>query len=77
MAPMLVGCQCTNGTTDFTFARAVHTVAAGAVNCAALITARVPLPDIDTAIGLVRRGDGIKPQLLPGAAHGQPGSRRA
>jgi threonine dehydrogenase-like Zn-dependent dehydrogenase len=60
-----------------TFARAVHTVAAGAVNCAALITARVPLPDIDTAIGLVRRGDGIKTQLLPGAAHGQPGSRRA
>ena len=60
-----------------TFARAVHTVAAGAVNCAALITARVPLPDIDTAIGLVRRGDGIKTQLLPGAAHRQPGSRRA
>ena len=46
-----------------TFARAVHTLAAGAINCEALITARIQLTEIDNAIDLVRRGVGIKTQV--------------
>ncbi|MBV6760202.1 alcohol dehydrogenase catalytic domain-containing protein [Rhodococcus opacus] len=46
-----------------TFGRAVHTLAAGAIDGEALVTARVPLADIDKALDLVRRGDGIKTQI--------------
>ena len=47
-----------------TFGRAAQALAAGVLDGEALVTARVPLLDVDKAIDLVRRGEGIKTQLI-------------
>ncbi|MGC0367169.1 threonine dehydrogenase-like Zn-dependent dehydrogenase [Rhodococcus sp. 27YEA15] len=46
-----------------TFGRAAHALAAGVLDGEALVTAQVPLPDIEKAIDLVRRGEGVKTQI--------------
>jgi 2-desacetyl-2-hydroxyethyl bacteriochlorophyllide A dehydrogenase len=47
-----------------TFGRAVETLASGHLDGDKLVTARIPLADIDGAVDLVRRGDGIKTQVI-------------
>lgn len=47
-----------------TFGRAVETLATGSLDGDKLVTARIPLVDIGNAVDLVRRGDGIKTQII-------------
>lgn len=59
------------------FGAAVDLLAAGAVTAAPLLTHAVPLAGFPDALGLVRRGEGIKVQVLPvSEARGLPADHR-
>ncbi len=47
------------------YAPAVDLVASGAVDASALLTEALPLDDYPRALDLVRRGEGLKTQILP------------
>lgn len=49
------------------FQPALDLMGAGVINTQAMLTAALPLEDISQALKLVRQGEGIKTQVLPGA----------
>jgi 2-desacetyl-2-hydroxyethyl bacteriochlorophyllide A dehydrogenase len=47
------------------YGRAIQTVASGVVDASALVTHRLPLVEIDEALRVARRGEGLKVQITP------------
>jgi 2-desacetyl-2-hydroxyethyl bacteriochlorophyllide A dehydrogenase len=50
----------------FSFQAALDLLSAGVINSEAMLTAALPLDDFSKALDMVRRGEGVKTQLLPG-----------
>lgn len=51
----------------FSFQAALDLIAGGVINTQAMLTAALPLQDFTSAIERVRRGEGIKTQIMPNA----------
>ncbi len=49
----------------FSFQAALDLLSAGVINTSAMLTTALPLEDFPTALDMVRRGEGVKTQLLP------------
>ncbi len=49
----------------FSFQAALDLMSAGIINTKAMLTTALPLEDISQALKLVRRGEGVKTQILP------------
>src|SRR6266446_3795678 len=54
----------------FSFGPAVNLISGGVLNTKALLTTALPLEDFPNALNMVRKGEGVKTQILP---NGQPG----
>ncbi len=50
----------------FSFQAALDLLSAGVINSEAMLTTALPLDDFSHALDMVRRGEGVKTQLLPG-----------
>jgi 2-desacetyl-2-hydroxyethyl bacteriochlorophyllide A dehydrogenase len=51
----------------FSFQAALDLLSGGVINSEAMLTSALPLEDFPRALDLVRRGDGVKTQILPNA----------
>jgi threonine dehydrogenase-like Zn-dependent dehydrogenase len=49
----------------FSFGPAVHLISGGVINTEALLTTTLPLEDFPTALDMVRKGEGVKTQIVP------------
>ena len=49
----------------YSFGTAVNILSRGAIDTAALLTTALPLEDFPDALSMVRRGEGVKTQILP------------
>jgi NADPH2:quinone reductase len=49
----------------FSFEAAVSLLSSSAIEAKALLTQALPLEDFPTALSMVRRGEGVKTQILP------------
>lgn len=51
----------------FSFQAALDLISGGIINTEAMLTAALPLDDFERALSMVRRGEGLKTQILPNA----------
>jgi len=49
----------------FSFQPALDLISAGVINTEAMLTTALPLEDFSRALDMVRRGEGVKTQILP------------
>jgi threonine dehydrogenase-like Zn-dependent dehydrogenase len=49
----------------YSFGPAVNLLSSGAIDTAVMLTTTLPLEDFPNALGMVRRGEGIKTQIVP------------
>jgi len=49
----------------FSYGPAVNLISGGVLNTEALLTTALPLEDFPTALDMVRKGEGVKTQILP------------
>jgi threonine dehydrogenase-like Zn-dependent dehydrogenase len=49
----------------YSFGPAVNLLSSGAIDTAVMLTTALPLEDFPNALGMVRRGEGIKTQIVP------------
>jgi threonine dehydrogenase-like Zn-dependent dehydrogenase len=49
----------------YSFGPAVNLLSSGAIDPAVILTAALPLEDFPNALGMVRRGEGVKTQIVP------------
>lgn len=52
----------------FSFQAALDLISGGVINTEAMLTTALPLEDFPTALAMVRKGEGIKTQILPNAS---------
>ena len=55
----------------FSFGPALDLISGGVLNTEALLTTALPLEDFPTALNMVRKGEGVKTQILPNGQFGQ------
>ena len=49
----------------YSFGPAVNLLSSGAIDTEVMLTAALPLEDFPNALSMVRRGEGVKTQILP------------
>ena len=49
----------------YSFGTAVNLLSRGTIDAAVLLTTALPLEDFPNALSMVRRGEGVKTQILP------------